>query len=185
MGQGGLAWPGGHVGRGGPVRRVAWLLVAAVAAATAAGALGLVVLPGHRAGVLDAWLLAVAAVGVLAGVRAAGRAADRTRPLTAPGPPGHERRPADLERLERELLLAGGSGMYERRIRLRLREVAAARLAARHGIDLDADPAGAAALLGPAAWALIDLDPAVPAARDAPALDLAELRAAIEAVEGT
>jgi hypothetical protein len=54
----------------------------------------------------------------------------------------------------------------------------------RHGIDLDADPARASALLGPLAWALIEV-PSPSAARDAPALDLGALRAAIEAVERT
>jgi hypothetical protein len=164
------------------MRSAGWWLVAAGMTVTAAGAVLLVVLPGHRAGVADAWLVAVAALGVVAGAVAARRAADLTRPLVPAGRPPKARRPADLERLERELLLVRVSGMHARQARLRLRQVAAARLAARHGIDLDADASRAAALLGPAVWALIDVGPPS-AARDAPPMDLQQLRAAIEAVE--
>lgn len=166
------------------MRRAGWRMVAAGLAVTAVAAGLLVVVPTHRAGVADAWLLALAALGLVAGALAARHAADATQPLAPVKGSTEARRPADLERLERELLLARVSGMHARQVRLRLRQVAAARLAARHGIDLDADPAQASALLGPAAWALIDVpDPS--AARDAPALDLGELRAAIEVVERT
>jgi hypothetical protein len=160
-----------------------WLLVAGVAL-TGAAAVLLVALPGRRAGVADAWLTGAAALGVVAGAVAARRAADRTRPLMPARRSPRARRPAELERLERELVLMRVSGMHARQVRLRLRRVAAARLAARHGVDLEADPARASALLGPAAWALIQV-PSPSAARDAPALDLAALRAAIEAVERT
>ncbi len=166
------------------MRRAGWRMVAAGLAVTALAAALLVVLPGHRPGVADGWLVAVAALGVVAGAWMAWHAADATQPLVALKGSTEARRPADLERLERELLLARVSGMHARQVQLRLRRVAAARLAARHGIDLDADPAQAAALLGPAAWALIEVpDPS--AARDAPALDLGKLRAAIQAVERT
>lgn len=166
------------------MRRVGWRMVAAGLAVTAVAAGLLVVVPGHRAGVADAWLLALAALGLAAGALAARHDADATQPLAPVKGSTEARRPADLERLERELLLARVSEMHARQVRLRLRRVAAARLAARHGIDLDADPALASALLGPAAWALIDVpDPS--AARDVLALDLGELRAAIEVVERT
>jgi hypothetical protein len=166
------------------MRPAGWWLVAAGVTVTAAGALLLVVLPSHRAGVADAWLVAVAALGVVAGAVAARRAADLTRPPVPVRRSPQARRPADLERLERELLLARTSGMHARQVKLRLRRVAAARLAARHGIDLDTDPARASALLGPAAWALIEV-PSPSAAREAPALDLEALRATIEVVERT
>ena len=166
------------------MRPAGWWLVAAGVTVTAVGAVLLVGLPSHRAGVADAWLVAVAALGVVAGAVAALHAADCIRPPVPARRSPQPRRPADLERLERELLLVRVSGMHARQVRLRLRQVAAARLAARHGIDLDADPARASALLGPAAWALIDVGhPA--AARGAPPLDFAKLRAAIEAVERT
>ena len=160
-----------------------WLLAAGVALSGICAAL-LMVLQGHRAGVADGWLLGVAALGALAAAAAARRAADVTRPLVPGRRSPRERRPAELERLERELLLMRVSGMHARQVRLRLRRVAAARLAARHGIDLDADPAGAAALLGPTAWALIDVGPAS-AARDDPPMNVGQLRAAIEALERT
>jgi hypothetical protein len=166
------------------MRRAGWRMVAAGLAVTAVAAGLLEVLPAHRAGVADSWLVALAALGVVAGAAASRHAADATQPLVALKGSTEARRPADLERLERELVLARISGMHARQVQLRLRRVAAARLAARHGINLDADPAQASALLGPAAWALIDVpDPS--AARDAPALDLGKLRTAIQAVERT
>jgi hypothetical protein len=166
------------------MRPAGWWLVAAGVAATAAGALLLVVLPGHRAGVVDAWMVAVAALGVVAGATAARHAADVTRPLIPARRSQQGRRPADLERLERELVLMRVSGMHARQVRVRLRQVAAARLSARHGVDLQADPARAAALLGHVAWTLIDVGHPS-AARDNPPVDLAQLRAAIEALERT
>jgi hypothetical protein len=166
------------------MRRGGWWLVAAGVALTVVAAVLLVILPGRRAGVADAWLIGAAALGVVAGTVAARRAADRTRPLVPAGRSPQARRPAELERLERELVLMRVSGMHARQVRLRLRWVAAARLAARHGVDLDADPARAAALLGPAAWALIEV-PEPSAAREAPPLDVGQLRVAIEALERT
>lgn len=166
------------------MRRARWRMVAAGLAVTAVAAGLLVVVPAHRSGVADGWLVAVAALGVVAGAAAARHAADATQALVALKGSTEARRPADLERLERELVLARISGMHARQVQLRLRRVAAARLAVRHGINLDADPAQASALLGPAAWAVIEVpDPS--AARDAPALDLGKLRAAIQAVERT
>ena len=166
------------------MRRGGWWLVAAGVALTVVAAVLLVTLPARRAGVADGWLIGAAALGVVAGTVAARRAADRTRPLVPAGRPPQARRPAELERLERELVLMRVSGMHARQVRLRLRRVAAARLAARHGVDLDADPVRAAALLGPAAWELIDVGPPR-AARDAPPLDVGQLRVAIEALERT
>jgi hypothetical protein len=164
------------------MRRGAWWLVAAGVAFTAAAAVLLVLLPDRRAGVADAWLIGAAALGVLAGALAARHAAGRTRPLVPARRSPQARRPAELERLERELVLMRVSGMHARQVRLRLRRVAATRLAARHGIDLDADPARAAALLGPTAWTLIDVGPAS-AARDDPPMNVGQVRAAIEALE--
>jgi hypothetical protein len=132
--------------------------------------------------VVDAWLLGVAVLAVAAGVVAARHAAVVTRPVVPARHQPSTRRPAELERLERELVLMRVSGMHARQVQLRLRRVAAASLAARHGIDLDIDPDGAASLLGPSTWALIDVvSPS--AARDAPPMDLTRLRAAIEAIE--
>lgn len=166
------------------MRPAGWWLLAAGVVLTAICALLLVVLPDHRAGVADAWLLGVAALGALAAAVAARRAAAVTRPLVLARRSRQPRRPADLERLERELVLMSASGMHARQVQLRLRRVAAARLAVRHGVDLDADPERAAALLGPAAWALIEVEPPS-AARDAPPLHARQLRAAIEALERT
>jgi hypothetical protein len=164
------------------MRPPGWWLLAGAVVLTATCALLLVALPDHRAGVADAWLLGVAALGALAAFVAARRATEVTPPLVPTRRSRRPRRPAELERLERELTLMRVSGLHARQVRLRLRRVAAASLAARHGIDLDADPESAAALLGPAAWALIEVpDPS--AARVAPALDPERLRAAIQALE--
>jgi hypothetical protein len=164
--------------------RGGWWLLAAGVVLTGVAAVLLVVVPGRRAGVADAWLIGAAALAVLAATVAARRAAERTRPLLPARRSPPARRPAELERLERELALMRVSGLHARQVRLRLRWVAAARLAARHGVDLDADPVGAAALVGPAAWSLIDVGSAS-AARDEPPMDVGQLRAAIEALERT
>ena len=164
--------------------RQGWWLLAAGVTLTALAAVLLVVVPSRRAGVADGWLLGTAALGVLAAAVAARRTAGRTRPLAPTRRSPQVRRPAELERLERELTLMRISGMHARQVRLRLRWVAAARLAARHGIDLDAHPARAAGLVGPTAWALIDVGPPS-AAREEPPIDVSVLRAAIEALERT
>lgn len=94
------------------------------------------------------------------------------RPVATPG------RIQQLDRLEREVTLGRQSALdFRRRLQVTLRTIARGLLAQR-GVDLDRDPARAAAVLGPEAWALVAPEPAAFAdwlagGVDAPALDRA------------
>jgi len=99
----------------------------------------------------------------------------------APRPP--DARPRELVKLEREVELATQTA-FDAHYRLRptLRRIAASRLAAR-GIDLDAPQGLAEAILGPEAWDLTRPDLARPRRHDAAGLDIAEIDAAVGALE--
>ena len=166
---------------------VNWIFFAALGAL----ALGLAAMlyPGRRALSLDVYVLYLGGLGLLACVQA-------TR---AAHPEVHEpsladeladpldvlpERPAELERLEREVYLSLGSSFYlHHRLRPVLREVAANRLLLRHGLDLDARPAEAQALLGDAAWAWVRPDRVEPRNRWASGPPISELTAVIDALE--
>jgi hypothetical protein len=67
--------------------------------------------------------------------------------------------------------------------RRRLRRLAADRLAAEHGVDLDADPDGARKLLGEPAWALLRPDLVPPEDRFGPGMPIQDVTAIVTAVE--
>jgi hypothetical protein len=102
-----------------------------------------------------------------------------------PAPP---RPPAELDRLARLLALSSASALHAHtRLRAELRPVAADRLRWSLGIDLDADPAAARAVLGEAGWALLGREAHDLPDRDAtgpPPRDLAELLGRLEAIGG-
>jgi hypothetical protein len=171
------------------VRRLlgAWMALI-VLGATALGVASFT-FPGQRHTALDAFILFLGALGLAAGVRATRTASPHVHaPALAnelSEPPGPQpERPAELERLEREvhLSLAGSFHMQQRLVPV-LREIAANRLLLRHGLDLDARPEAAQRLLGEAAWSW--LRPDRPELRDrwAPGPPLAELKAVIDALE--
>jgi hypothetical protein len=157
------------------------------------GALALLVasllFPGRREVAFDAYVLFLGALG-LAGAARATRAGtpDVHTPtlddtLDDPLDPLPER-PAELARLEREVYLSLGSSFYlHHRLRPLLREAAAHRLLLRHGVDADARPDAAAAILGDAAWAWLRPDLPEPRDRWAPGPQLGELRALVDAIE--
>jgi hypothetical protein len=145
--------------------------------------------PGRRHVALDAFVLYLGALGLAA----AGRATRDANPdvheptlddtLDDPLDPLPER-PAELAKLEREVYLSVGSSFYlHHRLRPLLREVAGHRLLMRHGIDCDARPDAAAAVLGEAAWAWLRPDRPEPRDRWAPGPALGELRALVDAIE--
>jgi hypothetical protein len=116
------------------------------------------VLPGRRHVALDVFVLFLGALGLAGAVRATHGASpdvheptleDELRdPLDV-----RPQRPAELERLEREVYLSLGSEFYlHHRLRPLLREIASDRLLLRHGVDLDRQPAAAERLVGPEAW---------------------------------
>ena len=93
-------------------------------------------------------------------------------------------RPAELDRLEREVYLSLGSSFYlHHRLRPLLREIASSRLLLRHGLDLDHRTEKAARLVGPQAWEWLRPDRTEPRDRWAPGPPLAELTSIIDALE--
>ena len=88
-------------------------------------------------------------------------------------------RPAQLERLERELTMASANAFdLHARLRPQLREIAALRLAAR-GVRLE----DAERELEPELWELVRPDRKPPADRHAEGIPPAELRRAVDALE--
>lgn len=164
-------------------RSVMWGLAGAVAALIAA-----VVRPDDRGLVLDAFLLFLGGLALLQLVHLTGTALPspgRSRFERALQPPRRARpRPEALASLERRVLLATETA-FEVHYRLRpfLREIAAHRLSARRGIDLDADPEAAREALGAEAWELVRPDRPAPADRLGPGLRLDDLRAAVHSLE--
>ncbi len=91
----------------------------------------------------------------------------------------------DLERIERELTLAGQTAAdVHFRFRPRLRRIAGRLLFARRGIDLDTEPAAARKALGDELWELVRADREPPRRRDAPGLSLPETERIVATLEG-
>jgi hypothetical protein len=150
-------------------------------AAVAVGALVVTVAaPQYRSTVLRVALFALAACVAVALVDATRRGAPAAE--TSPFEPGRVRVsrpewPGELERLAVEVrAMAAGAernaGVVPAALRRSCRRIAAARLSDRHGVDLDEDPARAAAVCGPELWAALDGEPT--------SLDCAGLVAALE-----
>ncbi|HEY7208336.1 MAG TPA: hypothetical protein VH416_08835 [Gaiellaceae bacterium] len=93
-------------------------------------------------------------------------------------------RPPELVRVERELVLGMESQghLYLRLLPL-LRAAAAARLAAKHHVDLDRRPEAARALLGDEAWELLRPDRPAPADRQAKGIGRAQLTRIVDVLE--
>jgi hypothetical protein len=144
--------------------------------------------PGDRALILDVYLLFVGGLALVLLVVMTARAlpqAGRSRlELALNRPRGKPARPPALLTLERRVLLATETA-FEVHYRLRptLREIAAYRLSTHRGLDLDHDLAAAEAALGPEAWELVRPDRPAPPDRLAKGKPLAELRAAVDALE--
>jgi hypothetical protein len=93
--------------------------------------------------------------------------------------------PAELESIARMLALASASGVYvHNRLRPEIRAIARELLVSRQGIDLDAEPAAARALLGPAVWDLLRPDRGAPHGFEAPGLPPPVLASIVAELEG-
>jgi hypothetical protein len=93
-------------------------------------------------------------------------------------------RPPELIRVERELLLGMESqGHLHQRLLPLLRAAAAARLSAKHHLDLERRPQAARALLGDEAWELLRPDRPEPADRQAPGIGRAQLTRVVDVLE--
>lgn len=144
--------------------------------------------PLPRARLLDGYLLFVGGlvmVGLVQATRAAGghvEVSPYELALRRRGP--RTGRPPELERLEREVALAASSSFYLHfRLRPILREIAAHRLEAGRGADLDAGSPETRAALGEELWEIVRPDRKPPDDRLAPGLPLPRLRAAVEMLE--
>ena len=150
--------------------------------------LAAIVRPDDRSLVLDVYLLFLGALALTLLVAVTGRAlppGGRSRFEQAlRRPPRRPARPASLLTLERRVLLATETA-FEVHYRLRpvLREIAAYRLSSRLGIELDEDVDAARRALGPEAWELVRPDRPHPTDRLGRGQPLAELRAAVDALE--
>jgi hypothetical protein len=92
--------------------------------------------------------------------------------------------PEELLRMERELVLGSADADHaDRRLLPLLRATAAARIAARHGFELERRPEAARALLGEDAWDLLRPDRPPPEDRHGPGVPHRRVAALIERVE--
>jgi len=90
----------------------------------------------------------------------------------------------ELLRMERELVLGIADAEHaQRRLLPLLRSAAAARLAARHGFELERRPEAARDLLGDEVWELLRPDRPEPEDRHGPGVPRDEIAAVIERVE--
>ena len=162
--------------------RVLLVVLATILAATAAW-----LRPGDRERVLDAYLLGLGALAMVALVRATEAAVPRQLVSEFDRAAEHVDEPreplADLARVERALGL-GAERAYDLHVRLApmLRDVAAHRLAAR-GIDLERNPDAARRALGDEAWEVARPDREPPDDRFAAGLPLATARAVVDRIE--
>jgi hypothetical protein len=94
--------------------------------------------------------------------------------------------PSSLQRTERDVVLAtgraGSSDLHHTLCPL-LRELASYRLGAGQGVDLDAQPDQARALLGDDLWDLVRADRPAPERRNAPGLPVKDLARAADRLE--
>jgi hypothetical protein len=150
--------------------------------------LALLFFPNHAglAGHIYLVLLAAVALGRLVQVvrrahpparRSAFDAALRKRPVKVD-------RPEELQKLEREVAL-GTATAFDLHYRLRpsLRGIAGELLAARRGIDLEANPAAARRELGDEAWEIVRADREPPTVRFGAGLAIGSLRTVVAALE--
>jgi hypothetical protein len=173
-------------------RRVS-AIVRSVSLAVAAGAVAAILfaahaLPSTRAISVGIVLLAAIAFSELfravkvvgePNARVTRRFEEALRPRTAT-----RKRPDELERVEREIVVGATAGVWARhRLLPRLRSAAAARLSMRHGIDLERSPDAARDLLGDDAWELLRPDRLAPADATAPGIPLEQIEALLDRLE--
>ena len=95
-----------------------------------------------------------------------------------------ETRVEQFETVKRSVILARSSQTDLLRLRPLVREIVAARLSRRYGVDLEREPELAASLLGQGrAWELVRVDSAAPVDRYAPGWSQSELEQLVEELE--
>ena len=163
------------------LRRGAWV---AAATAVLVFLLALKPLPPIRS--VAIWVMLLAAIALRELVRSLDLSHEPKsgfeRALASRGAPAPA--PSLLERMERELDLAVASADYaHRRLLPLLRSAAAARLAKRHGTDLERRPDAARELLDARTWEFLRPDRPEPANRHAPGPRRSEIAAVVAQVE--
>ena len=159
--------------------------VGPIALATIGVAIALGLRPISVREILAAYVLVLTAIALLVLTRMARteeeweRATSELERALAPRRTARAR-PAELVRTERDLTLSSSNvGDLHTRLLPELREVAAARLADRHDVDL----AGARDLLGDEAWEYLRPDLPMPADRTAEGLPLRRIAALVDTIE--
>jgi hypothetical protein len=90
----------------------------------------------------------------------------------------------ELERIEHDVVQGAANPLdLHRRLRPLLRQIAAHRLAVRHGVALDADDGHSQRLLGDEAWALLRPGRELPDERRGPRLGIHEIEAIVARLE--
>jgi hypothetical protein len=167
------------------VRRLAPGALVALATAAVAGVA--LASPEHRARVVAAWLVGAGVLAVALALRRLLRAHPlRRSPFEAAlaAPEVVPQRLRSLEQAEHDCIQGIANPVdLHRRLRPRLREVAAHRLSSRHGIDLDRRPDAARELLGDEAWEVVRPDRPLPDELTGPRLSAAGLRRVLDRLE--
>ena len=169
------------------MRRLALRVATLAVAAAVALLVALATLPFDRETIVQAFLLAIGSLVLLSFVL-------WTRGSGGAGPSSFERalepraaapeRPAELARMEREVVLGVGNAFYlHYRLRPTLREVAAYRLRERRALELDTGDDDVRAALGDGGWELLRPDRQAPWDRTAPGLPLGHLSRLVSAIE--
>src|SRR4051794_27248444 len=169
------------------MRRRIWRVVELLLVPTIGLAIALAVAPSRATLEVHVWLLVVLGLALLALIALVRNAYPHTpSPFEAHlrHPHAPAERPAGLQRLEREVSMAGGSA-FDLHVRLRpsLADLAGELLASRRGIDLSRDAGRARAVLGNEAWELVRPDRGPPSERHAPGIDALELDRVVTALE--
>jgi hypothetical protein len=170
------------------VKRVLVDLTVLAALATAVFGLALAFRWTSTGRTVDAYLVALGALAMLALLQATREAAPARRRSAFEDALRGRRQPApslpQLERIRRETALAVARAFdFHVRLRPGLREIAAQRLASRRGVDLDAQPDAARAALGDEAWELLRADRSPPDDRFAAGVDAAVLARLLDTLE--
>ena len=142
--------------------------------------------PGRTSLIGHLWLVAVLAISLGAALSALHRSVPRrASAFDAAFAPGRRARarPASLERLEREVVLANGTAFdVHYRLRPALRTIASGLLL-RRGVDLERSPERAEALAGTTVWDLIRPDRPSPEDRTGPGIPLETVERAVDDME--
>jgi hypothetical protein len=159
-------------------------LTAPVGAATVALVVLLALKPVSTSRAFAIWVVVVAGIALFLLVRHS-RVPHRSRFEAAFRPrEAVSEEQVELARMERELVLGSADALYaHRRFLPLLRSAASARLASRHGIELDRRPDAARELLGEDAWELLCPDRPEPADRHGPGIPAPRVAAVIERIE--